>query len=500
MPYTLAVIGGALIFLGWAGFGVWPLELVALVPLFAALELVRTRSLSSSLKIGWLCGTVAIAGGYHWMLEFTQRFSGFGLVLTLSIFAVFSIWLGLQFGVQAVLYTAVRRRGWSVIWAALPPFLATEWLFPKLFPVHLGHALIHVPPLAQTADLGGPLMLSLLVGVTNIAAFELLGWARRGTDAPVHATVAAIGIVAATLAYGWASIRQVDAQADQAPRLSVGVVQVNMGVFEKQEQMLEAHRRYLEQSAALEADGPVDLLVWPESAYNHPRFGRALPLIALEVRQGLRAPLLFGALSVDHQEPPRRLFNSVLLADSRGIVGERYDKTKLAMFGEYLPFGERFPKLYLLSRNTGMFSPGKHWLPFSVGPWRISTPICYEAILPDLVRDMVNVGDPHLLVNLSNDAWFGNTQGPWIHLRLAQLRAIEHRRYLVRATNSGVSAIVDPAGRVVAQTQVGTRENLRGTVGLRTGKTLYSRFGGWLGWLAALLTLVPFARKPMPTR
>jgi apolipoprotein N-acyltransferase len=141
-----------------------------------------------------------------------------------------------------------------------------------------------------------------------------------------------------------------------------------------------------------------------------------------------------------------------------------------------------------------MFARGNHLRPLTVDGWRLATPICYEAILPSLVRDMVRNGDPHLLVNLSNDAWFGNTQGPWIHLRLAQLRAIEHRRYVVRATNSGVSAVIDRAGRLVASTGVDTRDNLRAEVLLSNGSTLYGRLGDWPGLLAFVVTLFSLVR------
>jgi apolipoprotein N-acyltransferase len=119
-----------------------------------------------------------------------------------------------------------------------------------------------------------------------------------------------------------------------------------------------------------------------------------------------------------------------------------------------------------------------------LGPWRIATPICYEAVRPEFVRRMMAAAHPHLLVTLANDAWFGDSQEPWLHLGLAELRAIEQRRWLVRATNSGVSAIVDPAGRVIARTGLLTRANLHGTVHPLAGETFYAWAGDWPGWLS----------------
>lgn len=497
--YGLSAFGGVVLFLGWAGFGIWPLELVALVPLWAAVELVAKRPWRSAFGVGWLYGTVGMAGGYHWMFEFSQEFSGFGWLVNLGIFVGFSMYLGLQYATQGLLYHIARVRGWSVGVAGLSTLVVTEWLFPKLFPVYLSNALLSQSLLVQTADLGGPLLVSVLVGVINVALFEALRWWRGERKTPRVVFAAALGYVSFALIYGAARIPQVDAQVQTAPSLEVGLVQVNLGVYEKQQHMIEGHRRHVEQSLELERDGPLDLLVWPESAYNYPRFHRTLPIIAKEVRQDLESPILFGALSVERGTPYLQLYNTVFLIDEAGIIGQSYDKTHLAMFGEYLPFGDRFPVLYQLSPNTGRFAPGRHWRPLSLGKWRVSTPVCYEDVLPSLVRAMVNEGDPHILINLTNDAWFGDTQEPWIHLRLAQFRAIEHRRYLVRATNSGVSAIIDPAGRVVASTGVRTRENLRGTVHMMEGQTLYARLGDWPGWLSLFVTGFALVRRRPPT-
>ena len=136
-----------------------------------------------------------------------------------------------------------------------------------------------------------------------------------------------------------------------------------------------------------------------------------------------------------------------------------------------------------------------------LGQWRISTPICYEAARPGFVRRMVREARPHLLATLSNDSWFGDSQEPWIHLAMAKLRAVENRRYLVRATNSGVSAVIDPAGRIVARTGVLTRENLRAVVHALDGQTVYARLGDWAGWLStAIVALTLATSRPRTSR
>jgi len=265
----------------------------------------------------------------------------------------------------------------------------------------------------------------------------------------------------------------------------MGVVQVNMGIFEKRTEALEGHRRHLEQSRELEDAGDLDLIVWPESAYIG-GLPRRVPLRVEQVRKGLRAPILFGGISTEYVNGERKIYNTVFLTDDQGIVRSTYDKTYLLMFGEYLPFGDAFPILYELSPNSSRFTAGTHVRPMTLGEWRISTPVCYEDVLARFTRKMVREAKPHVLINLTNDAWFGDSQEPWIHLVLSQYRAIEHRRYMVRATNSGISAVVDPLGRIVAQTGVLTRENLRYNVHMLDGDTIYTRLGDWPGWLGVL--------------
>lgn len=486
--YAWAVVGGAIYFLGWAGFGYWPLALISLVPLWAALELSLGRGWRGALGVGWVYGLVMIAGGYHWLVPFFEVFSGYGSFASIGFWLAFSAFIGAQYGVYGVVYTLVRRRGWSVALAALPPFIAAEWLYPKLFPVYLANSFNQQPWLVQIADLGGPLLVTAVAVLVNLTIFETWRWRRDARGTPRVVWLVTVLSVAFTLGYATIRIPQIEAEMAAAPPLRLGIVQVNMGVFEKRSDAIEGHRRHLEQSLELEKEGELDLIVWPESAYVR-SLSRELPLSGDDVRKELRTPILFGGVSKEYAGDRRKVFNTAFLMDADGIIRSTYDKTYLLMFGEYLPFGETFPELYDLSPNSGRFTPGSHVQSLQLDEWRISTPVCYEDVLPGFTRTMVREANPHVLINLTNDSWFGDTQEPWIHLVLAQFRAIEHRRYLVRSTNSGISAVIDPLGRIVAQTGVLTRENLRYVVGMMEGETIYTRFGDWPGWLS-LIALV----------
>ncbi len=491
---SLSALGGVGYFLGFAGFGVWPLALVALVPLMLALERVYQGDWTRSAVVGFVFGFVTYAGGYHWLVIFLRTFSGYGWILSALFGAVFFIAMALQFVVFALLYHRARQRGWSGAAVTVPALLCIEWLFPLLFPTYLANAFHDRLLMIQVLDLGGPMLLSAILALVNVAVFETWRWRQGAHARPTATWILVTASVAATMAYGAARLDAVTAYFDEAPTLEVGIVQVNMGVFEKRQDAIEGHRRHVEQSRELERDHDLDLLVWPESAYVR-YLPRGLPFDATRVRIDLTSPILFGGLAVEEGADRRRIYNTTFLMDRDGVVRDTYDKIHLLAFGEYLPFGETFPILYELSPNSGRFERGAHTEAVNLGAWRIATPICYEDVLPGFMRTMINASAPHLIVNLTNDAWFDDTQEPWIHLALAKFRAVEHRRYLVRATNSGVSAVVDPVGRVVTHTGLLERANLVATVRLSDQPTFYGLVGDWPAWFAAAAMGIMLVRR-----
>ena len=285
-----------------------------------------------------------------------------------------------------------------------------------------------------------------------------------------------------------ARIAGVDAAIARGPTLRIGIVQTNLGVQEKGISPERAHDRYLEQTRALLAGGPVDLIVWPETAYRAGLHG-PLPISGELVRDDVSVPLLFGASFVRTDTGPRVAYNAALLIDADGMIRDVYSKNLLIPFTEYVPLAGLVPWLTSRFHRPSHFAASKQVPPLVLGSWRIATPIGYEAVRPAFVRRMVLEGQPQLLVALADDAWFGTSQEPGLHLAMASLRAVEHRRSLVRATNSGISAVIDPAGREVARTGLLTRENLRASVVLLDETTLYTRWGDWFGWLCAVIVI-----------
>jgi apolipoprotein N-acyltransferase len=486
-PFLLAAGGGVLHFLGFAGFGIWPLALICLAPLWRGLEQTRGR-LAAATLVGFTFGWVSYAGGYVWLWRIVDVFLAGNVVLGGLIWLADSAWFALRYALYAALYCSLRRR-WSVALAAVPPLLVVEWLYPLLFPVYLGHALAERTTLVQMSDLGGPLLLSAFAATLNLTAFETWRWIRGERALPAAVgTFAALALGAAWV-YGATRIAEIERAGAGAPALRVGIVQGNLGVHEKGNEAALDHRRYLEQTRELLAEGDVDLVVWPETVYTRGLRG-PLPISGDLVRQELRVPLLFGAAFVRGESGRRLAYNSALLVGADGVIRDLYEKNLLIPFTEYVPFAGLAPSIGERFVRASHFTAAGETPPLSLGPWRMVTPICYEAVRPTFVRRMVTEAKPHLLVTLANDAWFGDSQGPWLHLAMAKLRAIEHRRYMVRATNSGVSAVIDPAGREVVRAGLLTRENLRATVRMLDRPTVYTRYGDWVGLLSAAIVVV----------
>jgi len=485
--FGLLTASGILFFLGNVGFDLWPLSLVALVPALWALDPVHNPPMTRLrllLACGWM-GLVINAGGYHWLVETLEIYSGFPWALCVLLVAILWTYQGGQVALFLWLFTRARTRGHGAVLAAAAGFAAAELLYPMLFEAYFANSLHMLPIAIQVADLGGPMAVTALLAAANAAIYLALRAWRTGDAMPKRTLAITAGLWVLTLGYGAYRIQEVDDRAASADKLTVGLVQANMGMFAKRNEIMEGLKRHQEQSLKLEAEVDLDLLVWPESAFMYTIPDR-LKNVQRMVRGEVKTPTLFGGLARRGLIQNSRRYNTAFLTDENGTITGTYDKTFLLAFGEYIPFGETFPALYEASPNTGHFTKGTHMRPLEFQGYRLATLICYEDILPGFVRAAVSSGRPHLLVNMTNDAWFGDTIEPWQHLALAKFRAVEHHRALVRATNSGVSAVVDPVGRIVTESGVFERATLHATVPMLDTQTPYSYVGDWPGWFGLL--------------
>ncbi len=497
LAYPLAFVSGLLYFVAFPGIDVWPVSFVALVPLFVALA---GQTPKRGFWVGWFAGFGMTIAGFYWLSYTLQVFSGFPLALCWLFQGILCAYQAGRIALFGWLATRGEQRGWGRGLTLTLAFAASELVFPLLFPWFYGATVHQVLPLIQVAELGGPIAVSLVLLAFNYALAELV-IARLERRAP-NKRVLAVGLAPLVAAiYGWIRIPMVEARSAAAEKIEVGLVQANMSLMGKRVNKHEGLDRHLRLTDELKAQGPLDLVVWSEtSVMSAVLEDDANRVLRQQFTRHLGVPALFGSVLVRPVTDAREyvLFNSALLTDKKGSVVGRFDKQLLLAFGEYLPFGETFPILYQWSPHTGHFQSGTSFKPLSLGDHQIAVVICYEDVLPSFVNREMREGDPELIANLTNDAWFGDSTEPWIHLALAKLRAVEQRKFFVRSTNSGVSAFVDPTGRIISNTKTFEEASQRATLRWLKGKTPYTLWGDGPWWLATLASAVFAFRRRGP--
>lgn len=506
--YGWLLVSSVLMFLGFVGFGVWPLAFVGSLPALFALDPQMGTRGGFARPMGrafffraWFFGYVAYFGGFYWITNTLMDFSGFNVAISSAFASIYYLYQGLQFVLALYVFAKGRALGLPAVFLVPVGFLAAEAIYPSLFEHYYGNAFADLPLLTQVADLGGPELCTFLAMLVQGALYDVLAAALERKRLPRVGPAIAISYVLFVVAYGAHRIAEEDARVAAAPHLRVGIVQANLGLFERWEDPRETFRRHIGMTEALEAREHVDLVVWPESSVT--TWLERVPSLRAIVGDRIHAPVLFGGIRRREHGDVTRMHNTAFLADRDGNFIGAYDKIHLLAFGEYLPFGDQFPVLYEISPMSGQMSPGEEIEPMSFpfgegAPIRIAPLVCYEDILGAFVREVVDHGDPHVMVNIAVDSWFGDTQEPWVHLALARFRTIEHRRWLVRSTITGVSAFVDSAGRVVAHTGTFEQATLVRDVPLLAGaRTVYQVLGPFAGWVAlgAALFVLREARR-----
>ena len=499
----LATLSGCLWFLAVTPFDLSALAWVAAVPMLLAID--RAPTFGGALFLGWWAGVVETAGGFYWIVDLTQRFAGFPWIVGVLVLFAFCATRAVIFLLFTAVVRAIRRRRpvpMAVLTALVMP--VCEFIVPQIFPCGQWISQAWNPLVIQISELTGPLGVTALLMLVNGALYDLLN---RQPAARLCGVAAAAG-VAAALIFGSIRMRQVDELVAHAPTLKIGLVQPNFaytadGEFSREETLHELSVLQ-EQSRRLEQAG-AQLLVWSEGSYP-----LALPRSFTvdfpeesepRIRRGFTTPLVLGANTIDTRNDD--VFNSALLLDGSGRQVGIYDKVWLLAFGEYIPGIDVFPWLKnLLPAGTGGFTagagPGVLTLLQPGGEtWRLGPVICYEDLLPEFIERVGRV-HPDVLVNLTSDSWFGARTEPWEHLALSVFSTIELRVALVRAVNSGISALIDPNGRVLAKTYANDPyRDPRGSDGIVVsvpkmsgGNTIFVAWGNWFAYSCALMTLV----------
>jgi apolipoprotein N-acyltransferase len=449
-----------------------------LVP-FALIPLLRGTTgltVSGAALFGWAGGIVGYTVACGWILGAVRTFQEVSAWRAIPAFVVSQFYHGGQFALFAGAATWLRNGRVRVPLAATAScWVLLEWGYPKLARWSLGDVTIDWPYIPQIADLVGTLGIGFLVAATSIVLFNAVfdgNGSRRPRWAPVLALGACYGCAAL---YGVLRIEHFDA-LETATRAEVGIVQTALPVGESDPQRASARawESYAARSTQPDLRG-VDLLVWPETIIReYLRHGSHYTAEIEELAASLDTVLVLGAL--DLPRSGRGEFSAAYAFGADRPI-QRAHKMRLLPFGEYIPGSEWFPWLSSW-RTTGSFLPGTEHPILNAAGMQIASSICFEAVFPGFNNNQLLEG-ADLLVNLSNDGWFGDSNLPYMHLQAARWRALEARRWMVRASNSGISAIISPTGRVVASIPYGQAGSLRAPVFAETELTPFVRWGNW---------------------
>ncbi len=491
-PFALAALSGGLYALACPPWNAVPLAFVGWVPLLAALRGARP---AAALRLGVVHGAVATVLMFGWMASVFRTFVGGSTWLTALLTVLFFAMFGLRFVILAVVVTRADAQRWPRGVAFAASLVAVEVANAWLAPWMTGYQLHAAPVLAQSADLGGPHLVTFALALVNVGVEEAIARARARRWPGRASFGLALGVPVALGIYGGFVEQRTRAREASAPAARVGLVQVNTRITDTAEAALEAYRTT---TRALVASSAVDLVVWPETALGTPMSDfnledalrrRAFVTAATPSRQPWIQPsLLTGALvfaTGDHAPS-----NVAALLDGTGrLVGE-YTKVSAMPLGEQLPFGNVFPVLYTWFPNAGRLVVAPQPAVVTALGHRVQVRICYEEALGEATRRAVVANDPELFVALTNDAWFGTTPAWAFHLAAARFRAIEHHRYYVRAVNNGPSGIIDPRGHVAAETAPFASGSVVGDIRWLRPTTLYARVGDAPAYALLVLTVV----------
>lgn len=514
--FAFATASGCL----WAlGDPALPLSVVGWVAMVPLLIVINSTSsfLSAVLWCGW-AGFVANIGGCYWLLTTIKRFTNFSWPTSIALFFAVCAYQGLLFVLFGAAVRLIRHRK-DVPMALIAPLaiVASELILPMVFPYSLGITQAWHPLLIQIADITGPAGVSALLLMVNGGLYDILS---RRYQA-LRCAIAVLLVFFASLIYGGLRMQHFDAVAASASKLRVGIVQANAGLRHRGVSSTQDEMQRLialqEQSRELEAEG-AQLIVWSEASYPYllrrDASTDASPGVLERVLRGFATPVVIGAQTFDVANGRR--FNSALLVDRTGAFVGIYDKIRLLNFGERVPAGELLPWLTeLMPHEYARFTPGTQANPLILRTgdgraWRLGTFICFEDTLPEILRS-VGKHHPDLLVNLTNDTWFGDTSEPMEHLALSVFDSIEERSALVRSVNSGVSAFVDANGRVIQKTftvdtyshPVPASHSLKSMPLIEGGHTPYAHIGDLFSYLCCLwLAFLLIWRNPssLPVR
>ncbi|MBI5102446.1 MAG: apolipoprotein N-acyltransferase [Nitrospirae bacterium] len=500
IEYSPAIASGALIVLAFPAFDFFPLAWVALLPLLISLW---DRTPREAFRSGYVFGIIYFFGTLYWIYHSIAVFGGVPLAASLCLVFLLCSYLGLYPALFAWAFALLVRKTKlpamivaPVVWVVLE-FLKS-YIFTGFPWASIGYSQYRFLHIIQVADIVGIYGISFLVIAVNGALFDIVVFKRRLKDMPLYPVIysyagfAALALmVTASLGYGvWRLGQQREHES-----LRVSVIQGSIDQNRKWDPAFqkEALDTYVDLSRKAVASSAPELLIWPETAvpflfdYDGDNTAKLI-----QTQKDLGAYLLLGSVMVREKTKDKTLLtNSAILLDREGKPVYKYDKIHLVPFGEYVPLKKMLFFVDKVAAGIVDYVPGESYVRGSAGFGSFGTMICYEIIFPGLVRKFYTKGGD-FIVTITNDAWFGKTAGPYQHFSMSVFRAIENRKPVVRAANTGISGFIDSSGRILTSTRLFSREFLSAEVKKDTTLTFYTNYGDLFSYSCMIVFIIMF--------
>jgi apolipoprotein N-acyltransferase len=490
----LALLSGVLFALSFPNAALGYLIFVALVPLFVALA--RTRGGWSALLLGWASMTTAWLLMVPWVVRVMSHYGGLPYAAGVAIFVAMCLYLGLYGGLFGWIFwrihPAERFRRWllaPVAWAAVE--YARTYLMTG-FPWNLiATAVVDYAPLVQFDRVAGPYALGVLILLPSV----LIAWLVTARPRGIERTLA-VAAVAILMFVWWTTgyvASKILVRPTGEPPAVAALLQPNISQEMRwdNENLIAIFKRMTSMTDEALRHG-VHVVIWPEStvplSYSTTDFYRET---IERISREHDVDVILGSVAED-ASGGNKLWNAAFLVSGGKTIGH-YDKIRLVPFGEYVPLRKAFFFARKLVHAVGTFEFGTRDTPLA-GKFRYGLAICYEVVFPQIPRIQV-VHGANVLVTITNDAWYDGTAAPRQHLNQARLRAVETDRYLLRAGTTGISAVVDPTGRLVEELPMGRQGIIYAKFWPRSSVTPYVRLGDWFAWVACVAVIIALLKK-----
>ncbi|MBA4366659.1 MAG: apolipoprotein N-acyltransferase [Desulfobacterium sp.] len=501
--YLLAIVSGLLM---TSAFPKINLDWVAWFAFIPLLYSIKNLSVKNAFYIGLVAGITHYITLLYWLVPTMHTYGNLPIWLGSLLILLLSSYLGLYYAVFTSFLTKFCKTPSSIaIWFPMV-IVSLEFIRSLLFsgfPWELiGYSQFERLNLIQLSDITGVYGISFLIALVNGSLYLTLLYTGKQEWQGVKVTkktawgslVITALIMIIVLAYGNVRIQLTDRKIETAEKIKVSVIQGNIDQSLKwnPEYQKITILKYLELSFSTLPDSP-SLIVWPETAtpfyFSSPYGSQYLKRLIQEGVKEANISLLFGSPSYKRDGEAVNYYNTAYLLNPDGKEIGSYNKVHLVPYGEYVPLKEWFPFIGKLVAQVGDFKTGTKGSTILWNQHRMGVQICFEVIFPDLARAMAS-NQADFFINITNDAWFGTSSGPFQHFSMTVFRAVENKRALVRSANTGISGFIDPTGRILDTTSLSVDSARTNTVPLMKIKTVYMKVGDLFAKICLITVLV----------